>query len=247
MKVLYYLSLAGMMMLSIGTSGQEMKKNLHPFEKVIVSPKINLVLTQGDQESIRLVYNNISAGQINLYQSSRTLHIFLDDARIVEKRKSIYENDRHRKVSVYEFAQVTAYVTYRKLKNLEVRGEQEVSCDSLIVGDKFKLKAYGEAEIFLAGVDTEKFKAVLYGRNKVRINSGNTEMQTFRLYGENRINTKSVANINASSRIYGEGKLTLSATNRFRITSFGEPYIEVNGFPEIRKGLVIGNTHLEVR
>jgi hypothetical protein len=235
------------MMLSIVASGQELKKNLHPFEKVIVSPKINLVLTKGDQESIRLVYNNVSAGQINIYQSSRTLHIFLDDTRIVEKRKRIYENDHQRNVSVYKFAQVTAYVTYRELKNLEVRGEQEVSCDSLIVGDKFKLKAYGEAEIFLAGVETEKFKAVLYGRNKVKINSGNTEMQTFRLYGENRINTKSVANINASSRIYGEGKLTLTASNRFRLTSFGEPYIEVNGFPEIRKGIIIGNTRLDVK
>ena len=226
---------------------QELKKDLAYFEKIIVSPKINVVLVKGDHESIRVVYSNVSPGDINMHVNGNTLHLFLTDARFIEKRKRIYENTEPRRVSIYKYANVTAYVTYRALKRLEVRGEQEVSIDSLVTGDKFKLKAYGEAELYLAGMKTEKFKAVLYGRNKLRINSGNVESQKFRLYGENRINTRPLTSTYASSRIYGEGKLALSASNRFRITSFGEPYIEINGMPKIRRGIMIGRTHLEVR
>lgn len=227
--------------------GQELKKDLTYFEKIIVSPKINLVLVKGDHESIRVVYSNVTPSDINMHVNGNTLHLFLTNARFIEKRKRIYDNSEPRRVSIYKYANVTAYVTYRALKRLEVRGEEEVSIDSLVSGDKFKLKAYGEAELYLAGVKTEKFKAVLYGRNKLRINSGNVESQKFRLYGENRINTRPVSSTYASSRIYGEGKLSLTASNRFRITSFGEPYIEVNGLPEIRRGIMIGRTHLDVK
>ena len=228
-------------------SGQELKKDLAPFEKIIASPKINVVLTHGDRESIRLVYENVSAADLNVIQNGKTLHVFLTNARYVEKRKRIYENNQPRKVNIYRHAQVTAYITYRDLKRLEIRGEQEVSTDTLMAGDKFKLKAYGEANIYLAGLHTNKFKSALYGRNVLKIHSGTTESQKFRLYGENRINTRPFNSINTSSRIYGEGKLVISASHQFRYSAFGEPHIEVNGFPEIRRGLIIGRTRLEVK
>lgn len=242
----FLLFLIGIALLSPAQS-QELSRELAPFEKIIVSPKINLILRKGNQESIKLVYANVQAGQINVLQNGRTLHVFLDDARIVEKRKRIYENNRNYKVSYYKNAVVTAYVTYRELKNLEVRGEEEITCDSLIMGDKFKLKAYGEANIYLANVKSEKFKAVLYGRNKVMVGSGSADFQKLRLYGENRINTRAFAGQDVVSRIYGEGKIMLTASRQFRFSSFGEPSIEVNGFPEVRKGIVIGRTKLNVR
>ncbi len=239
--------MGSLMMLSLSLNAQEMKKDLASFEKIIVSPKINLVLAKGDHENIRLVYDNVSLSQINVLITGKTLHLFLDHARVVDTRKKIYHNNHTSRVSIYQNANITAYVTYRDLKRLEVRGEEEVTCDSLIAGEKFKLKAYGEAEITLAKVTADKFKASLYGRNKVRINAGATEQQTFRLFGENRIDTRMMESVNASSRIYGEGRLAITATNRFHLTSFGEPYVEVNGLPEIRKGIMIGRTHLNVK
>lgn len=241
------LTLLSIVLLAGTAESQELKKDLSPFEKIIVSPKINVVLAKGDRESIRIEYANVSAGDINILVNGRTLNLFLTDARFVEKRKRVYQHREPQRVSIYKYANVTAYITYRDLKRLEVRGEEEISIDSLAAPDKFKLKAYGEAEIYMAGVTTDKFKAALYGRNKLKINSGSVESQKFRLYGENRINTRPMASVNASSRIYGEGKLTLTASHRFHLTSFGEPYIEVNGLPEIRKGLVFGRAHLNVK
>ena len=229
------------------TWSQELKRDLSPFEKIIASPKINVVLTKGTHESIRIAYENVAAGAINVIQTGKTLHVFLSQARYIEKRKRMYDNHEFRKASIYHDANVTAYITYQELKRLEIRGEQEVSGDTLIASDKFKIKAYGESEIYFAGLKTNKFKATLYGRNQLKIHSGSAESQKFILYGENRINTRPFNTTTTATRIYGEGKLTISASHQFRYTAFGEPQIVVNGFPEIRKGIVIGRTHLEVR
>ncbi|MDZ7648101.1 MAG: DUF2807 domain-containing protein [Cytophagales bacterium] len=147
------------LLLGITTSAQEFEKKLSSFDKITVSPKINLILTQGDTESIRMVYSNISSDKINVDVNGDELHLYLDDARITDKNERINHNEYESKVSVYRNAEVTAYVTYTQLKSLQVRGEQEVTCRGELTSEKFKLKAYGEAEITLESVTTEKIQA----------------------------------------------------------------------------------------
>ena len=52
--------------LPILAQAQELKRNLDSFDKIIVSPKINLILQKGDQESIRVKYANVSSDKINI-------------------------------------------------------------------------------------------------------------------------------------------------------------------------------------
>src|SRR5688500_5038116 len=66
----------------------EIQKDLKPFSSVIASPRVNVILKKGDRESIRLVYNNVSKGQINIEVRHKTLQIYLDQARKVEKMSS---------------------------------------------------------------------------------------------------------------------------------------------------------------
>ena len=64
---------------------QEISKDLKSFSKVIVSPKINLILEQGDQENIRLTYSNVGADKINIVVQGNTLRVYLDEAKVTEK------------------------------------------------------------------------------------------------------------------------------------------------------------------
>jgi hypothetical protein len=219
--------------------GQEIEKNLKHFTQIVASPRVNVILSKGDTESIRLVYREVSEGKINIAVSGQTLRIYLDDARKFERRKP--DQDRYgRRESMYEGPSITAYITYKQLDLLEIRGEQELTCNDPIDSEQFTLRAYGENEITLASLKTGFFKAKLYGENKLRIKKGRTIEQKYLLYGENKIDTRGVKSDYIVTSIFGEGSLKINSTEEVRIDAFGEPQIYVDGGARVNKRLVIG-------
>ena len=223
---------------------QEFTRSLPSFEKITISPKINVVLTKGNKESVRVVYARVDQDKIHASVSGKTLQLYLEGARILDKREYVDGDDYRSKVSVYRDALVTAYVTYTDLQKLEVRGEEEITCTSVIAGDEFTLKAYGQSEITLDSLNVGEFRMVLYGENKIKVKSGVAQRQTYRLYGENKIDNSALKSEDITTSIYGEGRLKLFASNQVYITAFGEPFIEVWGSPDIRKGLMIGRASI---
>ncbi len=242
-KKTQYLIFAALVAGSTVCFAQEFEKKLSSFSRITVSPKINLILQQGSEESIRVTYSNINAGKINIEVDGNKLNLYLDQARIVDKRERS-NNEYNSKASIYRDAEVTAYVTYTQLKSLEVRGEQEVTSKGMLANESFKLKVYGEAEITLDSLQTQKFKAVVYGENKIKINGGRAAHQRYRLYGENKIDTRALASTSISTSIYGEGRLTVNASDEVRINAIGEPEVNVSGTSYINKGLIIGRVDI---
>ncbi len=218
---------------------QNNERMLDSFRKIVVSPKIKLVLKKGEKESIRITAQNVDATQLNVRVEGNKLLIYLEDARYIEKRERLSDHYASRK-SIYRDASVTAYVTYTELKGIEVRGEERVTCEDVIQSDKFKLKAYGTADIYLAGLDVRKFKTSLYGENRLRIASGKSVHQKYRLYGENVIETTELESETVATNIYGEGRVSIHATEEVRLNAFGEPQILVQGSALVSKGLVFG-------
>src|SRR5687768_2576854 len=117
---------------------QEISRELKSFNKIIVSPKVNLILEQGDQESIRLTYSNVDADKINIRVQGNTLRVYLDDAKVTEKT---YRVSSHEKRGIYHDVSVTAYVTYKELEHLEIRGNQELTCNGPLTAERFTLRA----------------------------------------------------------------------------------------------------------
>ncbi len=223
------------------TVGQEISQELRSFNKIIASPKINVILEKGDQESIRLVYSNISADKINITVKHHTLRIYLDDARITEKQ---HPAPHRGKQSEYQDASVTAYITYNDLEHLEIRGEQELTCNGPIDSKKFTLKAYGENEIRLTSVKTEYLKTSLYGENSLKIRGGKAEFQKYRLFGENRIDTQALKSYSVTANSYGESRIRLNTQDQLRVNAFGESQISYNGNASINRGLIFGRTQI---
>lgn len=239
MKKLALILLAGMTFSSL--RAQEIKTDLKPFCKVIASPRINLVLQKGDQESIRLVYSRITPDKINIKQHGKTLHIYLDDAKVAERTtKTDYVNRK----GIYEDVNITAFVTYRTLDELEIRGSQELSCLDPIRSESFTLRAYGENEITLASVKTGYLRTKLYGENNLKINNGKAEFQKYSLYGENDIDTRLLKSYSATANLFGESKLKLSTEDELKINSFGEGKVFYNGNAQVNRRIIIGNAEI---
>jgi hypothetical protein len=233
-------------LLTTVVNAQELQKNLESFNKIIVSPKINVVLKKGERESIRVRYSNVSPDKINIEVNNNRLRIYLDEARFVEKHRNTHSENYSSNMSIYHDATITAYVTYVELKVLDVRGEEEVTCESAIDTDKFKLKVYGEAEITIASLHARRFKAVLYGENKLKIKEGQAGHQRYRLYGENKIDSRAFASETISTTIYGEGRLSVNASDEIRINAFGEPQVNVIGNSHISRGIIIGKADIRM-
>lgn len=224
---------------------QEIIRKPGSFSKLVVSPKVNLVLQRGTEESVTIKYSGVDASRIRIEKQGEKLAIYLEDARIVDKRRRVSENGP--KVSVYEGVSVTAYVTYRHLEKLQVRGEEEVTFLDSLDTKKFKLKAYGQAQIILPALHASFFKACLYGQNNLAIRSGQIDQQKYRLYGENKIDTRNVRSTDVAAVIYGEGRLRVAASHELLLTSFGEPQVELSGGGFVQKGIVFGRPDIRTR
>ncbi|HEY9007700.1 MAG TPA: DUF2807 domain-containing protein [Ohtaekwangia sp.] len=221
----------------------EITKDLRSFNRIIASTKVNLILEEGDHEGIRLAYSGVSPDKINIVVKGKTLHIYLDDAKVIDKPE--HDGDFHYKRSPYHGATITAYVTYRELKHLEIRGTQELICKTPLKAKKFKLKAYGQNEITLASMNAEYLKTSLYGENDLKIKGGTAEYQKYRLFGENKIDTQALKSYSTITNIYGESKIKLTTQDELRVNSFGESRVSYNGDAQVSRGIVFGRTHID--
>jgi len=220
---------------------QEISRDLKTFNKIIVSPKINLILEQGDHENIRLTYSNVDSDKINIIVQGNTLRVYLDEAKVTEK---MYRTSDNQKVSIYRDATVTAYVTYKELEHLEIRGNSELTCNGPIKAERFTLKAYGENDINLASVKTEYMKTSLYGDNDLKIKTGKAEYQKYKLFGENKIDTQEMKSFSATATIFGESILKLNTQDNLKVNAFGESEVSYNGNASVNRGLVFGKTQI---
>ena len=226
----------------LDSNAQETVRKVRPFSRIIASPYINIILEEGESETVRLLANNVSDDRINVEVRGKTLRIYLDDARVTDK---LERHGRHSKRSVYQDASVTAYITYRTLEHLEVRGAQEVTCHSPIRADKkFKLKAYGENEINLVSLRTDFLKTVMYGENRLKIKGGKADYQKYKLYGDNRIDASKMKSYSASAMSLGESDVKIYSQDEVRVTAFGETRVSYSGDAYLSKGLIFGKTDI---
>ncbi len=245
------LSLAAIALIASGAYAQVDEMDVDAFRKVVASPKINLVLKEGERESVRLEYSYVDRENIKVEVTGKRLHIYLDKAKIAERPMRVHgepadlsgRRDRW-SPSIYRRATVTAYVTYRRLEGVEIRGNGNIFCDNDIKSKNFKIKAYGENEIRIPSLTAGKLKTKFYGVNSLRIAGGEVGHQKHVLYGESRIDTRGLACKTAATNVYGEGRIMLNATEELHLNSFGEPNVIVSGSPVISKGIVVGNARI---
>jgi hypothetical protein len=214
------------------------------FDKVIVSPHIEATFVEGDVETATIEKSTVGKNKINIEVNGETLRVYLDDSKDVTKTETVYEDGNQVKRPIYKGTVVTATITYKTLKELSVRGEETIVCKSVLKGNEFKLKIYGEEQVFLNEVDLGELKAVIYGESYLKIKSGTIADQVYTAYGESKVNAMEIKNNTTKITAYGESHFQVNVSNEIKITSFGEASVEYKGSPVIDKGLNIGNVKI---
>ena len=216
-----------------------------PFDKVIVSPYIQVTFVEGNEESVTIGSNAVSNDKLNIEVKDKTLRIYLDDAKEITKNKKVYDNGYKEKRSIYNGTIVKATVTYKTLRTLSVRGEETIVCSSNLTGKKFNLKIYGESHVVLKEVNLGELRTTIYGESYLDIKSGSVTNQRYTTYGEGKINSLGINNNSTKIIAYGESDFSLNVSDAIKITAYGEAKLQYTGNPVITKGLHIGEMHID--
>jgi Putative auto-transporter adhesin, head GIN domain len=220
-----------------------LQPSVRGFNHLIISPYVELELQPGDTEAVRVEYSGVPASEVRIVQNGRTLHIYLREAKLWPRYRRGEEPWEGRN-EVYRQARVKAYVTYKTLRKLELRGEQRVKLDEKLTGDRFTLRLYGETRVTLASIETKHLKVKLFGENQLRIVQGRADFQKYKVYGENEVQVKDLMGGRIKTALFGENNLFLNASERISVMSFGESEIEYVGEAELNRSLVFGRNRI---
>lgn len=219
-------------------------KAVEQFNKVIISPHIQATLVEGTEEAVTIENNKVSGDKLNIEVSGKTLRIYLEDAKETTKYNIVYENGVKRRRPIYKGTIVIAKITYKTLDDISVRGEEILVCKSLLKGNGFNLKIYGESKIYLNEVNLKKLSTTIYGESILEIKSGTIQNQKYTAYGESKVNALAVANQVTKITAYGDSEFEINASEEIKFTSYGETSLAYKGNAKINKGLNIGEAEI---
>ncbi len=214
------------------------------FDKVIVSPHIQVNFIQSDKESVIIDDTAISLDKFNVEVKGKTLHIYLDDAKMYTKSEKMKYNGHKTKHPIYTGTQIRVTITFKNIEDLSLRGEETYTCESLLETDKFNLNIYGESKVYLNEVKFNSLKTKIYGESYLEIKQGSIGRQKFVTYGESEINTLGVNNESAKITSYGESNVKLAVSKELKVTAYGEAVVKYKGSPEVNKGIILGDARI---
>jgi len=228
----------------VTVSVAQTKQIVNSFNKVVISPHIEAVLVEGDEESVTIIENKLSSDIVNIEVKGKTLRVYLDDAKEVTKSKTIRVNGIKRKVPIYKNKVLSIIVTYKKIEELSTRGEQVITCKSSLKQDNLNLKIYGESQVTLTNVELNNLQVAIYGESEFVIQKGKTTNQKITAYGEGNINLFAIDNKSTKLRAYGEAEFKINASEKIKITAYGDASLEYKGNASISKGIAIGDVNI---
>lgn len=215
------------------------------FNKLIISPHIQVTLVKGEEESVTIESNTEDDDKLKIEVIGKTLRIYLNDAKETTKTQIELKNGIEFKGPIYKGTIVTATITYKTLNNISVRGDETLVCKSLLKGDNFRLKIFGASQVYLNEVDLKKFNTTIYGESALEIKSGTIQQQKYISYGVSNVDALAIANEDTRIIAYGEAELKINASNIIRITAYGKASLKYKGDAEIVKGVNIGDTTIK--
>jgi len=223
------------------TAGQAQETYPLPsFDKLVAGPRIALILEAGTDESLRLEFDQIDPDAINFEVTNGTLRIYLDHARNIERKYKTRTRHGKIKESIYADGVVNAFITYRSIHKLVVKGEEYVRVNGTISERTFKLKVFGDMEITFSELNTDRLKVKMYGDCTLIVETGESDRQKYTLFGDHFINTEHFHGRKIKAMSFGESKFRINA-EQLKIIAFGEVDINCPTSTHLKK-FVIGES-----
>ncbi|OMP30914.1 head GIN domain-containing protein [Mangrovimonas sp. DI 80] len=223
--------------------GQANTFEVSSFDKVIVSPHIEVIFRSGEKESVVVEMLGEPIEKLNVEVKNKTLQLYLDGAQFVTTHDKNTVTG-YGSVPLYDGTIVKAVVTYKDADKFSLRGEERFLFEDIVQMSKLTMNIYGESQVYMNEVILKDLKVTIYGESFLRIDKGSIENQKFTAYGEATVNTIDVNNNSTKITAYGDGTFQCNVSGRLKVVAYGEPVITYKGDPVLDSGLKIGEVSL---
>ena len=238
----FTLVILALMLIQVTTAQEKTITLTNNFDKIIVSPHIETVFVHGVSPKIEIEDMIEPIEKLRYEVVNNTLQVYLEGAKTVTKNKKIRNNGWKQNIPMYKNTVAKVTITYTSVDMFSLRGEEKVTFESPIDQNKCTLRIYGASEVLIKKAKINDLRVAIYGESNLIIESGNIAKQRITAYGSSKMRSLNVDSKEAKITAYGEGTYQFKVSERLKITAYGEANILYQGNPDVKKGIVIGES-----
>lgn len=222
-------------------NAQEIIKLASNFNKIIVSPHIEVTFKKGEKASIEIENINVPREKFQYELENGTLQVYLEGAKTYTKNKKLLIRNSERKIPLYEYRAVKVIITYVNVETFSLRGEEKMTFKTPLIQEECSLRIYGESEVTINKIRVDRLNIAIYGESLLTIEKGTVQKQKITAYGASKVMAANVTSKETKIMAYGDGIFQLNASEKIKVSAFGEATILYKGGASLKKGIVIGD------
>ena len=212
------------------------------FDKIIVSPHIEAVFKKGNELSIDIVDINVPIEKFNYELYKGTLQVYLEGAKTYTKNKKIVIRNTERNVPLYKGKIAKVIITYTDVKIFSLRGEEKISFQTPLIQKECTLRIYGKSEVMINTLEVDRLDVSIYGDSLLNMEKGSIKKQKITAYGASTVMASDVISDETKLTAYGDGIFKVNASEKIKVSSYGEATVLYKGDAVLKKGIVIGES-----
>jgi hypothetical protein len=245
MKIKLILFLMSLLLINSSLNAQKIIKLNRSFDKIIVSPHIEVTFKKGNEPSIIIVDINVPLEKFKYELEKGTLQVYLEGAKTYTKNKKIVTRNVERKVPLYKNRVVKLIITYVDINIFSLRGEEKITFQTPLIQQECKLRIYGKSEVTINEIKVDKLDVSIYGDSFLHIEKGIIHKQKIVAYGASKVMALNVLSKETKITSYGDGSFQFNASDKIKVTSYGEATVLYKGNAVLKKGIVIGESTIK--
>ena len=200
---------------------------IQSFDKIRFKDFGNLILTQGDQESLIIEADAELLNELISEVRDDTLVLGIEDdwfSRIGKVFSSILSSKGHK---------VNYYLTFVNLHKVNISGQCHLTCPSLET-DKMKFNISGMGNLELDHLACDELEVSISGRGEFKA-AGTADSQNIRISGSSDYEAAGLASKSVRVAISGQGNADVWVEDELDISISGLGQVNYRGRPKLRQ------------
>jgi hypothetical protein len=200
---------------------------IQSFDKIRFKDFGNLILTQGDQESLIIEADAELLNELISEVRDDTLVLGIEDdwfSRIGKVFSSILSSKGHK---------VNYYLTFVNLHKVNISGQCHLTCPSLET-DKMKFNISGMGNLELDHLACDELEVSISGRGEFKA-AGTADSQNIRISGSSDYKAAGLASKSVRVAISGQGNADVWVEDELDISISGLGQVNYRGRPKLRQ------------